>query len=1695
MFNEDKKNHSTKFKEHIFIFFSYFLDNTNYSPKIAIIFSIIECIQIMSFTFDKKYLIYWGSEEILQYFEPYLSYFRMVTFFKGKKAKYLIGYFFSCLLILLYIFSAIYVSVVLSRIHKKSHIHFFFVFLKISYTFFLYLLFLPLLDFFFSIFSCNDTQKNIYIDDFYCNGIEYYIYFSLSIIFSSFLIIFNYLGYSLFYDQIFNKHNILSKQTCVPDLILFLIKIIVISFKEILRRDIFFIVIYVILSLVLFYEYYSHSYCYNKKMIKINICLSSILVGNSICLFIGKILESYFNGAIFLFIFGTPLLLFSMIALKKKQKKIAINDKYTSSREGYCELIKIFEYNQELYKNKRKSRILFESYIFTYELHCPFDNCPLRQYKNEIARGNYKIHSLFFIHIHSRFLYLISAFPSDPFLKIMHGHFLFFHLNQPALAKMRLLQAQEENLSLSDEFLIYRVNALMDKANNGSGDDAEQVSYFNLLQEFKDLIGEISNVYISFWSSLFFAHQDNKEDLSQLNDYGTVIERMQIEIKETFTELQKLKPNDLPVLKYYSDFLAEVVNDNEEAQKYKEKYKELKDDQYDDNDHSIGDIDLQNVVTDEVQYITVSTNPLTFSSIINVNLGICVDTGYTKEELIGKSCNILLPEIMRSPHYDLLKQKFDDFKNKEIDDITQKREKFKTFSTFLINKAHFLVPITLSTSIVTNEEDQTYFIAKISHALPDSSIVSSDTCYILTNKGYIIQNYTSEAVKLLSIVNKDLNFEKNLFIGNYIKGFVKKTFDKKINQEYSITWMKKTMGSILYRDFQCFNTLVIVNEIIVGHILKLTLIPKEFLQWKKPLSSVIDNSFLPYLDLNKKIILDTDSFSFSFKDQSQQNVTEQLKQKAMKLINKDMKSIDASSITKTTSEEEEYTSSGNSEDESSIISSSSRSKSDNNLLSSNVAIYKKKTTHYLDPSGKINPNLTGYYPVKTSKIKLQIYDYKGHRFVDEHDPKYFMNSVEAKLRDLNGKAHFKKHSIKKQSVVSPNPNDDNDIKDENNEQTKLMKQIEFSMTKTEAKTEMRKLRFIGFLVFLILIAEGFYTLYSFNNIFRVLHENCSLIQYSYQLLCNCVYSIYFIRELTLLSMDEYSVTYQDMSNFWDNTISSLSEISVQSQEYTEYILTSFASLSPENKKKIYNDTLPIYMVIDNLEIIHSNLTLHAALSQTLSSVFTLIGKEKKKLLPTSKEVYFSFLNNLNGVYHGLLTQASVFNEELWTSNDEHTKTCFFDLGVFIVLQIISFWLLSSAYFTVEHKKDSYLEIFFEINVEIIRITLERCEYFQQKVLSSTKVNHPNGSQMEDDENDEHSQLDISLFSLTSINLKEENISTQKKKKKDKSRKCMNISLNLFLSLGLITLIIVIIITENYLQYFEANISVLRATSEVNIKYLMLFNAFREYLFDKNLFVNYTDLSEYLNNELSHIYEYTAELNEVIQKNKHKLTSYFNVLHSQVYDQDICHYTNEFFNSGKIIQGLSCEHATNNASSFGLSVLIPYFIEEIKEMKAKFEANEIERERKGYKYNLTLYGLEQYKDLNSTVDEADKEEYFRMSPFYFLNSEQHDHLVIIFRYILMPILDEYTHGIVTTNQKNQVRLKKTDNMILLFYLCIIVLAYVFVWKRYESKVYSTIYKAKNMLKILPKEILVNLESVHKLFNLSSSSQENQEENEE
>lgn len=79
-----------------------------------------------------------------------------------------------------------------------------------------------------------------------------------------------------------------------------------------------------------------------------------------------------------------------------------------------------------------------------------------------------------------------------------------------------------------------------------------------------------------------------------------------------------------------------------------------------------------------------------------------------------------------------------------------------------------------------------------------------------------------------------------------------------------------------------------------------------------------------------------------------------------------------------------------------------------------------------------------------------------------------------------------------------------------------------------------------------------------------------MIYYSYQILTNNIASIFYIRELSLLSIDEYVISYQDKADY--RTISSLKKIAECSQAMIQYILTTSISLSKENELLLYNNT-------------------------------------------------------------------------------------------------------------------------------------------------------------------------------------------------------------------------------------------------------------------------------------------------------------------------------------------------------------------------------------------------------------------------------------------------------------------------------------------------------------------------------------------
>ena len=94
MYNEEKKQETKSiFKEFLFTFFSCIIQNQPNSLLYQFVISIIQTIQIISFTLDPSFNQYWKNDEMANKFNNCLKYFRVIYFFSGDKVLYSIGFF------------------------------------------------------------------------------------------------------------------------------------------------------------------------------------------------------------------------------------------------------------------------------------------------------------------------------------------------------------------------------------------------------------------------------------------------------------------------------------------------------------------------------------------------------------------------------------------------------------------------------------------------------------------------------------------------------------------------------------------------------------------------------------------------------------------------------------------------------------------------------------------------------------------------------------------------------------------------------------------------------------------------------------------------------------------------------------------------------------------------------------------------------------------------------------------------------------------------------------------------------------------------------------------------------------------------------------------------------------------------------------------------------------------------------------------------------------------------------------------------------------------------------------------------------------------------------------------------------------------------------------------------------------------
>ena len=218
--------------------------------------------------------------------------------------------------------------------------------------------------------------------------------------------------------------------------------------------------------------------------------------------------------------------------------------------------------------------------------------------------------------------------------------------------------------------------------------------------------------------------------------------------------------------------------------------------------------------SEDYKYFIIDCSQTNFDKICNLSLSVCPLFGYSKEELIGHPFDSLLPELFSVYHKKILHNKVDEFKKKLLIKNIKSRSESWTNDSFGRNKMKYLIPIKIRWTLVSSEEEVIYGIGKIISENKTISELEQEIIYILTDKNLIIQNFTSNAPKLLFLHSTAIN--NNLDITDFIKEFNEENISNIDNiddiKESTISNMSITKKKIRYNKIEILKKMFLAEK-------------------------------------------------------------------------------------------------------------------------------------------------------------------------------------------------------------------------------------------------------------------------------------------------------------------------------------------------------------------------------------------------------------------------------------------------------------------------------------------------------------------------------------------------------------------------------------------------------------------------------------------------------------------------------------------------------------------------------------------------------------------------------------------------------------------------------------------------------------------------------------------------------------------
>ena len=203
---------------------------------------------------------------------------------------------------------------------------------------------------------------------------------------------------------------------------------------------------------------------------------------------------------------------------------------------------------------------------------------------------------------------------------------------------------------------------------------------------------------------------------------------------------------------------------------------------------------------------------------------------------------------------------------------------------------------------------------------------------------------------------------------------------------------------------------------------------------------------------------------------------------------------------------------------------------------------------------------------------------------------------------------------------------------------------------------------------------------------------------------------------------------------------------------------------------------------------------------------------------------------------------NVYIDEIKYKKNNHIKLFYIIISIFFILLVIIYFIVSINYRYIISRRDTYLSIFYQINISFIKDSIIKCEKFLNRINRDDLIYNKNKNK-----DVSNNSATVSNFDNNSSKNEEhpkdiKNSNNQIKDKKNILKKKRNINLIiyfiLFLLIVYLFLIIPLILFNEYISIFEIMGLYMYRMLHFHTNIIKIYNSYNEYLYyDKSTVEN------------------------------------------------------------------------------------------------------------------------------------------------------------------------------------------------------------------------------------------------------------------